>query len=40
MVKEDLRVVVLTEDMAQDRSQWRDRIKVSFLQGTGPVGRL
>ena len=29
VVREDLRVVGLTEDMTQDRRLWRDKIKVS-----------
>ena len=29
VVREDLRVTGLSEDMAQDRRLWRDRIKVS-----------
>ena len=29
VVREDLRVTGLTDDMAQDRRLWRDRIKVS-----------
>ena len=28
MIREDLKVVGLTEDMAQDRKLWRDRIKI------------
>ena len=28
VIREDLKVVGLTEDMAQDRKLWRDRIKV------------
>jgi len=28
VIKEDLKVVGLTEDMAQDRRLWRDRIKI------------
>jgi len=28
MIREDLKVVWLTEDMAQDRRLWRDRIKI------------
>ena len=35
VVREDLRVVGLTEDMAQDRRLWRDRIKVP--DGGGPA---
>ena len=33
VVREDLRVAGLTEDMAQDRRLWRDRIKVSECRG-------
>ena len=33
VVREDLRVVGLSEDMAQDRRLWRDRIKVSECRG-------
>ena len=33
VVREDLRVTGLTEDMAQDRRLWRDRIKVSECRG-------
>ena len=33
VVREDLRVAGLTEDMAQDRRRWRDRIKVSECNG-------
>ena len=33
VVRDDLRVVGLTEDMTQDRSLWRDRIKVSDCRG-------
>ena len=33
VVREDLRVTSLTEDMAQDRRMWRDRIKVSDCRG-------
>ena len=33
VVREDLRVAGLTEDMAQDRRLWRDRIKVSDCKG-------
>ena len=33
VVREDLRVVGLTEDMAQDRRSWRDRIKVYDCRG-------
>ena len=36
VVKEDLRVVGLTEDMTQDRRRWRDRIKVSECRGPAP----
>ena len=28
VIREDLKVVGLTEDMAQDRRMWRDRIKI------------
>jgi len=28
VIREDLKVVGLTKDMAQDRSLWRDRIKI------------
>jgi len=28
VIKEDLKVVGLTDDMAQDRRLWRDRIKI------------
>ena len=28
VIREDLKVVGLTEDMVQDRKLWRDRIKV------------
>jgi len=28
VIREDLKVVGLTEDMAQDRKLWRDRIKI------------
>ena len=33
VVREDLRVVGLTEDMAQDRRLWWERIKVSDCRG-------
>ena len=33
VVREDLRVTGLTEDMTQDRRLWRDRIKVSDYRG-------
>ena len=33
VVREDLRVAGLTEDMAQDRRLWRDKIKVSECRG-------
>ena len=33
VVREDLRVTGLTEDMAQDKRLWRDRIKVSDCRG-------
>ena len=33
VVREDLRVTSLTEDMAQDRRLWRDRIEVSECRG-------
>ena len=36
VVREDLRVVGLTEDMAQDRKLWRDRIRVSDCRGPAP----
>ena len=36
VVREDLRVVGLTEDMAQDRRLWRDKIKVSDCRGPAP----
>ena len=36
VVREDMRVVGLTEDMAQDRRLWRDRIKVSDCRGPPP----
>ena len=36
VVREDLRVVGLTEDMAQDRRLWRVRINVSDCRGTPP----
>jgi len=36
VVREDLRVVGLTEDMAQDRRLWWDRIKVSDCRGLAP----
>ena len=36
VVREDLRVVGLTEDMAQDRRVWRDRIKVPDCRGPAP----
>ena len=29
VIREDLRVVGLTDDLAQDRKLWRDRIKIS-----------
>jgi len=28
VIREDLKVVGLTEDLTQDRSLWRDRIKI------------
>ena len=28
VIREDLKVVGLTEDLTQDRKQWRDRIKI------------
>ena len=28
VIREDLKVVGLTEDLAQDRKLWRDRIKI------------
>ena len=36
VVREDPRVVGLTEDMAQDRRLWRDRIKVFDCRGPAP----
>ena len=33
VVREDLRVTGLTEDMAQDRGLWREMIKVSDCRG-------
>ena len=36
VVREDLRVVGLTEDMTQDRRLWQDRIKVSDYRGPAP----
>ena len=33
VVREDLRVTGLTEDLAQDRRLWQDRIKVSDCRG-------
>ena len=36
VVREDLRVIGLTEDLAQDRRLWRDRIKVSDCRGPAP----
>ena len=36
VVREDLRVVGLSEDMAQDRRLWRDRIKVSDCREPAP----
>ena len=36
VVREDLRVAGLTEDMAQDRRLWRNRIKVSDSTGSAP----
>jgi len=33
VIREDLRVVGLSEDVAQDRSRWRDRIRI--LDGRG-----
>ena len=33
VVREDLRVAGLTEDMAQDRRLWRDMIRVSDCRG-------
>ena len=33
VVREDLRVTGLTEDMAQNRRLWRDKIKVSDCRG-------
>ena len=36
VVREDLRVVGPTEDMAQDRRLWRDRIKDSDYTGPTP----
>ena len=36
VLREDLRVVGLTEDMAQDRRLWRVRIKVSDCRGPPP----
>ena len=28
VIREDLKVIELTEDMAQDRRLWRDKIKI------------
>ena len=36
VVREDLRVVGLTEDMAHDRRLWRDKIKVFVCRGPTP----
>ena len=36
VVREELRVVGLTEDMARDRSLWRDKIKVPDRRGQAP----
>ena len=36
VVREDLRVVGMTEDMAQDKRLWRDKIKVSDCRGPAP----
>jgi len=36
VVREDLRVVGLTEDMAQDRRLWRDKTKVSDCRRPAP----
>jgi len=36
VVKEDLSVTGLTEDMAQDRRLWRDRIKVFMCRRLAP----
>ena len=33
VVREDLRVTGLSEDMAQDRRLWRDRIRVAECRG-------
>ena len=32
VIREDLKVVGLTEDVAQDRRLWRDRIKILDLR--------
>jgi len=36
VVREDLRVIDLTENMTQDRRLWRDRIKVSYCRRSAP----
>ena len=36
VVRDDLKVVGLTEDMAQDRRLWRNRIKISDRRGLAP----
>ena len=36
VVREDLRVVGLTDDMTKDKRLWRDRIKVSDCRGPAP----
>jgi len=36
VIREDLRVVGLTEDMAQDKRLWRDRIKILDHRETIP----
>ena len=36
VIKEDLKVVGLTEDLAQDRKFWRDRIRILDLRELSP----
>jgi len=36
VIREDLKVVGLTEDLAQDRKLWRDRIKILDRRASTP----
>ena len=36
VIREDLKIVGLTEDLTQDRRLWRDRIKILDRRETSP----